>query len=297
MINRALAEQQALLKKAYLEACEGELQAFKPGNVSVWSAGHGMVVEDFRRSAEVSAEAITEPSLSLGEKIYYAIETTQAEVGCNTNLGIVLLCAPFCQAMQSGLEHGSLKARLKRVLDATTERDSEWVYRAIRLAKPAGLGNSEQQDVAEHPVVTLKQAMSIACERDRIACQYVTSYSDIFNLAMPRFHRAMAQWNDERWATVAVFTDLLSRYPDSHVTRKYGNQFTTTVTKRMTALNIELSKTDRPEQLLHQLHAIDAAFKSDGINPGTTADLTVACLLAVRLNRILNSRADQKMND
>ena len=83
------------LQQAYLEACESELQAFKPGNVSVHSAGHDMTVEDFRRSAGASALPLCDPALSLGGRIYRAIAETRKAVGCNTNLGIVLLAAPL----------------------------------------------------------------------------------------------------------------------------------------------------------------------------------------------------------
>ena len=81
------------LQRAYLEACEAELQAFKPGNVSVHAEGHGMTVNDFRLSARASAPHLSDPTLGLGEKIYHAVAATKAAVGCNTNLGIVLLAA------------------------------------------------------------------------------------------------------------------------------------------------------------------------------------------------------------
>lgn len=54
----------------YKNACEVELQAFKPGNVSIYSEGHDMTVADFRLSADVSALPLCEPNYSLGEKIF-----------------------------------------------------------------------------------------------------------------------------------------------------------------------------------------------------------------------------------
>ena len=39
------------LSELYQQACEVELQAFKPGNVSVYADGHDMTVADFRISA------------------------------------------------------------------------------------------------------------------------------------------------------------------------------------------------------------------------------------------------------
>ncbi len=57
-------------------------------------------VEQFISSAEASAQHIADPKpTGLGQRILKAISATHQEaVGCNTNLGIVLLCAPLAQA-------------------------------------------------------------------------------------------------------------------------------------------------------------------------------------------------------
>jgi triphosphoribosyl-dephospho-CoA synthase len=275
------------LRRAYVESCECEIRAFKPGNVSVYSDGHGMTVNDFRISAEASADALADPGLSLGRKIYFALEKTAAGVGCNTNLGIVLLCAPLIQAMQSRSRVG-LRDRLREVLNMTTVEDAEWVYRGIRIAKPAGLGTSAKADIHSRPVVSLRDAMRIAADRDRIAFQYVSGYRDVFETAKNRYYTALGQWGDEIWAAVAVFVGLLRQIPDSHIERKYGTRYTGMVTTRMASLDERLSISDDPEQLLDHLRDVDEEFKNAGINPGTTADLTVATLLAVRLERLLD---------
>ena len=86
------------LAQAYKNACMAELQALKPGNVHVFSDGHGMTIHDFIKSADVSADIITRPDSSVGERIYFAVEATQNAVGLNTNLGLILLCAPLIHA-------------------------------------------------------------------------------------------------------------------------------------------------------------------------------------------------------
>lgn len=274
------------LRQAYLEACEAELQAFKPGNVSVHSAGHDMTVDDFRRSAQASAAHLCDPALSLGEKIFRAVQATREAVGCNTNLGIVLLAAPLLQACLVGAAGKPLRDNLREVLDNTTREDADWVYQAIRLAAPGGLGESDEQDVRQAPEVTLLEAMRIAKGRDRIAWQYTNSYADVFDLAIPRYHNRMSLWGNEALATVAVFAGLLKSIPDSHVERKSGVRFTRMVADNMKRVDRALSVPGRPEQILRLLREVDAGFKSAGINPGTTADLTVACLLAVRLEAL-----------
>jgi triphosphoribosyl-dephospho-CoA synthase len=285
-------EIQEKILNAWLHACELDILTFKPGNVSVYAAGHNMTAEHFRVSARVSAEPITDFSLSLGEKIFYSIRDTYNAVGCNTNLGIVLLCAPLIQGIQSVLSTQkntvSLREQVSTVLDATSIKDADWVYQAIRVAKPGGLGRADQQDVAVSPQVTLQQAMQLATDKDRIAYQYVNDYKDIFEYGVPCYREALLRWNDARWATLAVYAGFLASTPDSLIVRKYGNRFTKMVASRMTLVNKQLQEfnPDQPEQLLSVLKDVDAEFKAAGINPGTTADLTVTSVFAESLDKI-----------
>jgi len=265
----------------YKEACICDVQAFKPGNVSVYNEGHDMTVDDFILSAEVSAVAIANTAYSLGEKVYYAVKATREAVGCNTNLGIILLCAPLCQAAYQQEEDQSLRESLAIVLNNTTIEDADWTFKAITLAAPGGLGESSEQDVSEHAAVTLVQAMEIASEKDRIAKQYTTIYKDIFEFAVLRYNDAFVKFDDRAWAASTVFTGLLSTIPDSHIERKYSDKYSGWVRKQIITVDDALLNTDDPEQLIPILHEVDRAFKDKSINPGTTADLTVATVLII----------------
>jgi triphosphoribosyl-dephospho-CoA synthase len=269
------------LAELYQEACEIELQAFKPGNVSVFADGHDMTVADFRISAKVSAAPLCNPEYCLGEKVYYAVKATREAVACNTNLGIILLAAPLLQA---ALTKKSLNLRdaLKCVLNTTTITDADWVFKAIALAGPGGLGEAGEQDVHTLPTISLKAAMQLASEKDRIALQYLTDYEDIFDLAIPTYYNGANIWQSKSWSAVMVYTTMLSQFPDSHIERKYGEQYSAMIKQTMAQLNHELA-ISTPEQILPLLYKIDAELKAKRINPGTTADMTVATLLAVLL--------------
>ena len=275
------------LSELYQQACEVELQAFKPGNVSVYADGHDMTVADFRLSAEVSAAPLCNPDYSLGEKIFYAVKATREAVFCNTNLGIILLCAPLIQAISHTRPDLTLRQALNQVLTTTTLEDAEWVFKAIRLASPGGLGSSNEQDVAEKPSVNLAEAMRLASAKDRIALQYMTGYQDIFDFAVLIHYNALSKWGDQEWAAVSVYVGLLCQFPDSHIERKYGNKYSEMVVGEMSHLSDELSKAERPEHTLPLLYSIDHAFKSKGINPGTMADMTVATVLTVFLEEVI----------
>lgn len=271
------------LSELYRQACEVDVQAFKPGNVSVYADGHNMTVADFRVSAKVSAEPLCNPNYSLGEKIYYAVKATREAVGCNTNLGIILLCAPLAQAIACKPRNLTLREAVTKVIVEATIDDADWVFKAITLASPGGLGNSEQQDVSEKASVTLLEAMEIASEKDRIALQYLTGYKDIFNFSVLRYNAGFNRWGDRNWAAVAAYADMLRQFPDSHIERKYGNQYSEMVAMKMTLLSEELYKTDNPVQIKPLLLRLDQEFKFYGINPGTTADMIVATVFTVFL--------------
>src|SRR5262245_59162273 len=161
------------VEQAYLAACMAELAALKPGNVHVYAAGHRMTVADFEASARASAPALAAPDLGVGQRILAALRRTRAAVSSNTNLGILLLCAPLAQA---ALETpvGELRRSLHKVLAALSVDDAAAAFEAISLANPGGLGEAAEHDVRTPPVVTLLEAMRIAADRDRIAAQYVT---------------------------------------------------------------------------------------------------------------------------
>lgn len=277
------------LEQLYKEACELELQAFKPGNISVYADGHDMNVDDFRTSYEVSAQPLCDENYSLGEKIFYAVKATRDAVGCNTNLGIILLCAPLIQARQ---KYPNLKLRdaLTQILNNTTVEDANWGFQAISLAKPGGLGEVEKQDVSQDATVTLQAAMQLACNKDRIALQYVSDYKDIFDLGVLSYTHAFNRWQKKSWAVVAVYVDLLCQFSDSHIERKFGSRYSARVKQMMLQLRDRLNITDDPEQVKPLLYQMDTELKSHGLNPGTSADLTVTTVLTVFLECSLACR-------
>jgi triphosphoribosyl-dephospho-CoA synthase len=281
-----VSAQQALIE-AYQRACEIELQAFKPGNVSVYSPAHDMTVEDFILSAKVSAEPVSNPDYSLGEKIFYAVKATREAVGCNTNLGIILLAAPLMQAYWQRQIGQSLRESLMVVLANTTLQDAEWAFKAITLAAPGGLGKSEQQDVNQAPEVTLLEAMQIASPKDRIALQYTNGFKDIFDFSVLQYNRAFVLSGESSWSALSVFAELLAKFPDSHIERKFGSQYSEWIAAEMATLCEALNNAGTLDELMPMLHRLDQTFKAKRINPGTTADLTVATLLVVFLEKLI----------
>lgn len=269
-----------VLEKSFNAACLAELQAIKPGNVHVFADGHGMVVQDFIKSAEAVSRIIAQPNLSIGERILKSIEATQAAVACNTNLGIVLLCAVIVEA--SLINHNSsLKGRVASVLHGLTIQDAALTFQAIALAKPAGLGDVKLHDVNASAQVNLLEAMRAAQPRDLIAQQYSNGFADIFELGVTSYQSAMERWHNSTWATTLVYLSFLAQFPDSHLARKYDLAIAEQVQQEAEQHLAALQYLENPKLYLRPLMLWDADLKQRGLNPGTSADLTVATLFVI----------------
>ena len=273
----------ARIAAAFRGACLAELKALKPGNVHVFADGHRLTTEQFVRSADAAAPPLSAPGAPVGRRILDAVAATQDAVGTNTNLGIILLCAPLAAAAEA--DHVDLRAALDGVLDGLDTGDAELAFRAIERAAPAGLGHVAKNDVTEPARVTLRQAMSDAADRDRVARQYATGYADIFDSGLPRL-AAAAKNLAEEWAISAVYLGFLAEFPDSHIVRKYGFAVAKAVQDSAAKFHARLQASWDPSRLTDELLAWDAELKAKNINPGTSADLTVATLFAHGLEHV-----------
>lgn len=282
------------LSDAYKAACLAELEALKPGNVHVFADGHGMTIQDFIKSAEVSSAVIAQDNLTVGQRIYQAIEATNQSVGLNTNLGLVLLCAPLLHTylnLSATVDRDKVKqcfaTHLAHTLTGLSVEDGVYVAKAILLANPAGLGRVTENDVHDLPNVTLLAMMRSAQHQDRIAWQYTNNYSDILAFGLAKYELAMSKWQDltnsrrqnQVWATTAIYLSFLAKELDSHVVRKHGETLAEQVKQEATEIEAIFWAAENPKLAHKQLLAWDTSLKGRGINPGTSADLTVACLL------------------
>lgn len=269
---------EASIRAAFLAACKLDVAALKPGNVHRHADGHGMTVADFIASAEAAAPALCRPGSPLGRRLLDAVTATRAAVGCNTNLGILLLCAPQAVAAESGI---AVAAALRR-LDM---QDAELAYRAIALADPGGLGDAGDDDVRRPPRHGLVAAMALAAPRDRIAQCYADGFADLFGFALPLLQSRLEAGDDLEAAMTVLYLSILARWPDSHLVRKFGDSAAQSVTRAAAAIlgRWRAASTGPARHAL--LLDWDKPLKMQGFNPGTSADLTVATLFAHGLAR------------
>jgi len=272
------------IESAFVEACVEELAALKPGNVHVHAAGHRMTVADFTLSAEVSAPLLCRAGAPLGRRIRDAAAATRSAVGQNTNLGILLLCGPLAMAAERG-------ATVASVIAASDLDDAQAVFDAIRIAQPGGLGSADRHDVREPATVTLRAAMADAASRDSVARQWTNGFADVLGQGMAAYEAARGRWADPCWAAAAVYLTFLAGFPDSHVQRKHGPAVAASVQLEAERVRGEFVGCADPVVALPRLLAWDTVLKAAGINPGTSADLTVAVAFAWRLGLVTDGLA------
>lgn len=269
-------------------ACLLEASAPKPGNVHPGARFHDVGFEDFlASSAAIGPAVLRAGDCPLGETILAAIRATRRWTTANTNLGIVLLLAPLARAAlvpSHEPSHDSLRARTSRVLDATTVADAALAYEAIRLAHPAGLGRSDEQDVATTPTVPLRDAMRLAADRDGIAREYATDFRMTFEVGAPAIARARQDrlsWND---SVVETFLTQLAVIPDTHVARKLGVRAAEELSHQ--AARVLAAGGVRTEAGRAEVARLDRNLRDDrnARNPGTTADLTASAIFVALLD-------------
>ena len=81
------------------------------------------------------------------------------------------------------------------------------------------------------------------------------------------------------WPAVFTYMAFLSRIPDSHVARKHGEEIARQLRNEAIVVRTLLADAADEAARIGLLMQFDRGLKARAVNPGTSADLTVACLL------------------
>ena len=152
--------------------------------------------------------------------------------------------------------------------------------------EPGGLGEAPEHDVAAEPGITLLEAMRAAELRDRIAWNYTHAFVDIFELGLAWLKQARERWGTSPFAATSVYLGFLAHIPDTLIERKFGANVAASVLEEARPIEAGLAQCAAPEAMTAPLLAFDRALKERGLNPGTSADLTVATLFAASLEAL-----------
>ncbi len=250
-------------------ACLFEAMAPKAGNVYPGASFTDLQFGDFVAAADAMACVLGAATADdrCGQLVLRSVQATRHACGTNVNLGIALLLAPLVLAE-------TRRCSLRDVLQQLDASDAADVYAAIQLAQPGGMGESDQMDVRHSPPADLLAAMDLAADRDRIARQYVTDFSDLLDGVVSRSLRsAIADSGDTLVGICHAQIEILATQVDSLIARKCGMATAEEARARaqavQTADNFDAAWRD-----------FDGWLRADGHrrNPGTTADLIAAAL-------------------
>jgi triphosphoribosyl-dephospho-CoA synthase len=257
-------------------ACIWEATARKPGNVHRFRDFGDTSYVDFLVSAAAMAPVLDRARAHrVGETVLEVVRATRAAVATNTNLGIALLLSPLA-AVQPDCD---LRSGISDLLNKLDVADARLVYQAIRLAAPAGLGHVPEEDVTPEPTVGLREAMTLAADRDLVARQYANGFQDVLDDGVQALERGL-RFSLEQ-AIVLCHLELMAKHPDSLIARKCGLAEAEESSRRaQQVLAAGWPHTDAGRNALADL---DSWLRAEGNrrNPGTTADLVAASLFAV----------------
>jgi triphosphoribosyl-dephospho-CoA synthase len=273
------------VKMAFEYACKLDVMSIKPGNVFLNSPGYGMTHKDFLQSSMACSDIMCEKNINFGVKILESIKASMNIVGCNTNLGIVLLCTPIIEAIYMNKDHIFLPNNLKKVINNITIQDTKLVYRAINIANAGGMNSKDKFDLknSDKNDFTLLEAMKYARSYDSIANEYSSYFHHIINNLSINWRNYFNLMKNDEYATTATYLEQISKYPDTLIARKHGIKVSIRVSERFKDLAKEYCASKMPNGLNNKLLLVDSELKMQGLNPGTTADVVVASIFINRL--------------
>ena len=258
-----------------------EVSAAKPGNITPAHDFADTTYADMVRAALALGPVFARRRArhrTVGELIAAGVEATARVAHANTNLGIVLLFAPLVRAEATRRADEALRSATERTLAQLDVDDAAAAFAAIAQAEPGGLGKAPEHDVRSPARVTLREAMAAAAHRDSIAYEYATGYAIVFDTGLPLLDGAVHQGLSTPDAIVSLQIGLLASRPDTLIARKAGAAMARAVTAAAREVHIGT----------RSLEDFDASLRSadNRLNPGTTADLVAATVLAALLSGV-----------
>ena len=270
------------IQSAYLFSCHKDIELIKPGNVNIISPHKDTNARDYIESSVLSSKILFQEKLTLGERILESVKITRKKIKTNTNLGIILLCAPIIHAIIK-FKDLELRDGIKMTLSSSTPKDTLDICSAINISSPGGLGKRDVYDTNSLPDVSVKEIMDYSAKYDRISYQYSNNYIDIFDFIIPRLIFLIKKHGSLDISLSLMFIEILAKIPDSHITRKLGDKISKKTSNHANDLLKILDKESSHEYLTNQLSKLDYEYKKKGINPGTTADLLLASLMIYKI--------------
>jgi len=280
----------------------------KPGNVHRTQNFPDMVFEDFLLSGIAIGETMTKAAkrgfkyrdtldkwekIGLGELILEAVTETDHWVANNTNLGIVMLTTPLSvvagMSDEDKVNWDTFRDKVDQIIKSTTPEDAVNLYKAINIADAGGMGEQEELDVAAESSlqklrddgVNMFDVLEISAPWDKLSYELTHKMPVTFNIGYPTFKEVKSEYQLNQ-ATVQTFLTILSRVPDTLISRKFGDKKAQEVSEQAKHI------LDQGGILTSEGRAVVEKFDQElidrGLNPGTTADFTASSIMVSYLD-------------
>jgi triphosphoribosyl-dephospho-CoA synthase len=267
---------------------ELECSAIKAGNVHPHAGFHDLSHSDFLLAADSIGQAMDATvSERLGVMVLRCVDAMMTSAKTNTSLGTILLLAPLAKSLLHVTHQIHRKVTwidsLHAVLGELSDRDSTDIYQAIRLAKPGGLGQSEEMDIAGPAPLSIMDAMRVASSRDDVALQYATRFELVFEIGkrLSIYRQTGAHWLD---CIRRMQIELLSERRDSLIARNQGVHIADRVKDE--AASVIIAGAYGSPQFEAAWAQFDGYLRDElhQRNPGTVADLLAAGIFVCLAN-------------
>ncbi|WP_276278995.1 triphosphoribosyl-dephospho-CoA synthase [Halorussus caseinilyticus] len=250
----------------------------KPGNVDRERDFTDLRFDHFLAGAVGAGPGLraAERGAPVGEAFEQAVAGMSQQEGGNTQFGALLLLVPLVRAAADG---DLSPEGVARVVEDTTVEDAANFYRAFDHAdvfvddppedaeELDARRGSEAVPAVESRGVTLYDVMELGAESDDVAAEWTGEFERTF-------------WAADRLAELSgsvpasalgarVYLELLAREPDTLVAKQHGAK---------TAESVRVRAQEALEGGPEVVEAFAESLVEDGVNPGTTADLTAAGL-------------------
>ena len=245
----------------------------KPGNVDRRRDHDDLRFEHFLAGAVGSRAGLelAAGDAPLGEAFERAVRGMSQQDGGNTQFGCLLLLVPLVRAAATDrLSPDGLRA----VTAATTVDDAAAFYRAFEHVDvavddpPADAPDLDVRRGADavpalrNRGVTLADVMAMSADDDGNAVEWTSGFERTFAAA----DRVLDDEGPVTDRLARAFLGLLAERPDTLVAIDHGTERAEAVSREAAAVRGDLDAAE----------ALADRFLDEGINPGTTADLTAA---------------------
>jgi len=248
----------------------------KPGNVDRERDLSDLRFEHFLAGAVGAGAGLRAAAddAPVGEAFERAVEGMSRQSGGNTQFGALLLLVPLVRAAAAD---DLSPDGATRVVEDTTVEDAANFYRAFDHADVYVDDPPEDADALDvrrgsdavaavrERGLTLSEVLALGDDTDDVAAEWTGGFERTF-------------WAADRLADFSgpasgqgarVYLELLGREPDTLVAKKHG---------RKVAESVRVRAQEALEGGPTVVEAFAESLVADGINPGTTADITAAAL-------------------